>query len=215
MQPNPCSQARSAAEDIHSLEQALSFVQQDDAHELALVLACFRQVHALPQAEIEQVLEQDTGEVLLTAFSWRLLIPAPGPRASMAWEEAEAVMHHRTVWKQPPVISHLVQRACTTGCWQPERTLPFTSSTMTLNLKAMTDFIEYTRQYAPGYIISANLLRAALHESGIDPDLEKVIIDFKAAGVLSPRLSSLSDAARHRSPLYEINPSVFIPSAYR
>ncbi|MFP4034879.1 MAG: hypothetical protein ACLFPB_09750 [Desulfovermiculus sp.] len=49
MKTDPYSQARSAAENIHSLEQALSFVQQDDPHELALVLACFRQVHALPQ----------------------------------------------------------------------------------------------------------------------------------------------------------------------
>ncbi|MFO7877763.1 MAG: hypothetical protein R6U55_14400 [Desulfovermiculus sp.] len=215
MQPNPCSLARSMAEDIHALEQALSFVQHEESHDLALALSCFHNIQALPQAEIEQVLEQDTMEVLLTAFSWRLLIPAPGPRASMAWEEAEAVMHPQTVWKQPPVISHLVQRACTTGCWQPERTLPLTSSTLAHNLEAMTDFIECTRQYAPGYVLSANLLRAALHEAGIHPDLEKVIIDFKAAGVLSPRLSSLSDAARHRSPLYEINPSVFILSPYR
>ncbi|MDZ7759253.1 MAG: hypothetical protein U5L00_03230 [Desulfovermiculus sp.] len=215
MAPNPCSLARSLAEDIHRLEQALAFIHDEAVPELVLALSCFGEAQALPQDEITQVLEDDTADVLLVAFSWRLLLPAPSPRSSMAWEELAPDMRTSTVWKQPAVIGRLVRAACTTGSWLPRQVLPQCSSILPNEPERIESFLDYARQYAPGCEISANLLRAALREAGIHADLERLIIDFKAAGVLSPKLSSLSDTARHASPLYEINPAVFIHSQSR
>ena len=210
MNTNPCAQARCAAEDMHRLELALGFIQEEGIHELALCLSCFENTSAATQQELAEVLGQDTFDVLLTAFSWRLLIPAPQSQASMAWEEASPGMRPSSVWKLPPVISALVQAGRSTGRWQPEHVLPRTSSNLPQYPPTMRNLIDYVRQYAQGHVLSANLLQAALYEAGIRTDLEKVIIDFKAAGVVSPKLSSLLDTARHRSPLYEINPAVFI-----
>lgn len=212
MEPNPCAQARSAAEGIHLLEQALGFTREEDIPGLALALSCLPdKAQAAMQGELAEVLDQDTADVLLTAYSWRLLIPAPDSGSSMAWEEAKPDMRPSCVWKQPPIIRHLVQAGRSTGRWQPERILPLVLSSLPPSPETMTAFIDYVRQYAQGCVLSANLLGAALHEAGIPAGLERLIIGFKAAGVISPKLSSLSEAVRHRSPLYEINPSVFIP----
>jgi len=211
MEPNPCAQARCAAEGIHLLEQALGFTREEDIPGLALALSCLQEAQAATQTELAEVLDQDTADVLLTAYSWRLLIPAPDSGSSMAWDEANPDMRPSCVWKQPPVIRHLVQTGRSTGRWQPERMLPLVSSSLPQSLTTITAFIDYVRQYARGDVLSANLLGAALHEAGIQADLETLIIEFKAAGVISPKLSSLPETARHRSPLYEMNPSVFIP----
>jgi hypothetical protein len=200
------------AEDILHLEQALVFIHDLTVPELALALTCFRENRALSLGELAQVLEDDTADVLLVAFSWRLLLPAPSSRSSMAWEELAPDMRTFAIWKQPAVIGRLVQTASTTGSWLPHRVLPQCSSTLPNEPERTERFLDYARQYAPGAEISANLLRAALGEAGIRADLEKLIIDFKAAGVISPKLASLSDTARHASPLYEINPAVFNPA---
>ena len=212
MAPSPCSLARSMAENIHCLEQALAFIHDLTVPELALALTCFRENRALSPGELAQVLEDDTADVLLVAFSWRLLLPAPSSRSSMAWEELAPDMRAFAAWKQPAVIGRLVQAACTTGSWLPRQVLPQCSSTLPNQPERLENFLVFVRQYAPGGKISANLLRAALGEAGIRADLEKLIIDFKAAGVLSPKLSSLTNTARHASPLYEINPAVFNPA---
>jgi hypothetical protein len=66
------------------------------------------------------------------------------------------------------------------------------------------------RQYAPGSVISGNEIGAALREAGIEANLDTLVAHWKGAGVISPRLSSLRGVAAHRSPQYEINPSVFL-----
>jgi hypothetical protein len=210
MEPNPCSQARCAAEGIHLLEQALGFTREDDIHGLALALSCFQNAQAAMQKELAEILDQDTDDILLTAFSWRLLIPAPRVRSSMAWEDAEPALNPFSVWKQPAIIRNLVQAGRSSGRWQPEYILPLASTSLPRDAEAMAVFMDCVQQYAKGYVLSANLLRAALHEAGISADLERVIIDLKAAGAISPKLSSLLDTACHRSPLYEVNPAVFI-----
>ncbi len=65
------------------------------------------------------------------------------------------------------------------------------------------------REYAPGLVISANELRAAFREAGLECSMDTLIAHWKGAGVISPRLSSMSSVNVHRSPLYELNPSVF------
>jgi hypothetical protein len=211
MQSNPCSRARFEAEKIHLLEQALGFVQQDAQHELALALVSFQGSSYITPEELANILDQETSDVLLLAFSWRMIMPALQNRASLAWEEAQADLGPAAHWKMLPIISHLVRAACSTGCWQPKRCLPQACTALGHTLQRIESFISFVRQYAPGLVISANALHAALREARIPADPEKLIIDCKAAGVLSPRLSSFQDTAHHASPLYEINPCVFCP----
>ncbi|MFO8031949.1 MAG: hypothetical protein R6U22_05345 [Desulfohalobiaceae bacterium] len=212
MQSNPCSLARFEAEKIHHLEQALNFVQEEALHELALALLSFQESNLISQEEIEDILDQDAPDVLLLAFSWRMIIPEPQKRASMAWEEALADTRSSTRWKMPLIVKHLVQAGCSTGSWQPKLCLPQVCATLEHPQEKIISFISFVGQYAPGFVISGNALSAALREARIPADLENLIIECKAAGILSPKLSSFPDTGRQASPLYEINPCVFCPS---
>ena len=207
---SPCSRAKAAAEFMQSLEKSLAFLEDDLLPELAVALFTCWQSEPTSIAELEELLDTETQEVVLLAVAWRLLVPLASARSSLAWEEAPLRMEGDLRLKMPAVIRHLVGEAGQSGVWRPERALPLTSPLLPREPERLARLISYISQYAPGGILSGNALGAAFREAGIEASLDTLIAHWKGAGVISPRLSSLRSAAAHRSPQYEVNPSVFV-----
>jgi len=42
-----------------------------------------------------------------------------------------------------------------------------------------------------------------------------IVSELKACGIISPKLSSLTDSSRVGTPIYELNPSLFVDPASR
>ena len=49
--------------------------------------------------------------------------------------------------------------------------------------------------------------------AGLGQKVDVLIAELKAAGVMSPKLGSLAEVAQTGSPLYELNPSLFMNQA--
>jgi hypothetical protein len=194
---------------MHRLEEALAFVEDDLVPELALALFTCRQAEITSVSELEEVLDRDTQEVLLLGVTWRLILPLASGRSSLAWEEAPLSMGYGLRLKMPAVVRHLVEEAGKSGLWRPEEVLGRTSPLLPQEPEPLAELMSCIRQYAPGSVISGNEIGAALREVGIEASLDTLIAHWKGAGVMSPRLSSLRGIAAHRSPQYEINPSIF------
>jgi hypothetical protein len=197
------------AEDIQLLEKSLAFVQDDLASELALALLSLADSESVSVAELEELLDQEALEVVLLGFTWRMILPVSGGSGTMAWEDARIPVHDGSRLKMPEVVRLLVRQACSSGQWQPDRVLDRTSPLLAGQSSCLPGLRSNIRQYAPGQVISANELRAAFREAGLDLPMDSLVAHWKGAGVLSPRLSSLSSVSTHRSPQYELNPSVF------
>jgi len=206
---NPCSRARAVVEDIQRLERSLSFVQDEHVPELAIALISLAGSGSVSVAELEDLVGQETLEVVLLGFSWRMLLSMSGSSGTMAWEDARVPMHGGARLKMPEVVRLLVRQSCSSGQWQPDRVLEGTSPLLVNHSSCLPGLRSNIRQYAPGQVISAYELRAASREAGLDLSMDTLIAHWKGAGVISPRLSSWSPVAAHRSPLYELNPSVF------
>ncbi len=196
------------AEAIQRLENGLAFVQDELVPELAIGLVTLADARTARMSELLDLLDRDARDVVLLGFSWRMVLPMGS--GSMAWEDARMPMHDRERLKMPQVVRLLVKQACSSGSWQPDRVLNRTSPLLDDDAGRMEQLCSTILQYAPGQVISANELRAAFRETGIQRPMDTLIAHWKGAGVISPRLSSLSSVSAHRSPLYELNPSVFL-----
>jgi len=205
-----CSRARALAEDIQRLEESLSFIDDELVAELAIALICMAEAEAASRAELEDVLGPETGEVVLLGFIWRLFLPSAPAGGSLAWEDARAPLEATAKLRLPSIVGHLVGLARRSGSWRPDQVLPQSSYLLPEEPERLASLMVRITEYAPGGVISANQLGAALHETGLECSLDTLIAHWKGAGVISPRLSSVRSVADHRSPLYEINPSVFI-----
>lgn len=206
-----CSRAKGLAWEVFNLEQALGFVQEEAlVPALALALHHMQSSARCSIAELQEILDQELPEVLNLALDWRMLLPAGSAESNLAWEDLRLDMLSAQKIQIPAVIQLLSTRAARSATWQPELALSGTSEQLGEDRHQLLRLIDYARQYAPGRVLSANQLKACLWEAGLSCNLDALIVEWKAAGVISPRLSSLRSVCAHRSPVYELNPSVFL-----
>jgi len=77
----------------------------------------------------------------------------------------------------------------------------------------MPKLIEGLEEQAENHRIAATKIKKIFSESGLGERVDTLIAELKAAGVMSPKLGSLAEVTRAGSPLYELNPSLFIRKA--
>ena len=53
-------------------------------------------------------------------------------------------------------------------------------------------------------------IKKICNELGLGHRVNALIAELKGSGVMSPKLSSLAEVARTGSPIYELNPSLFV-----
>lgn len=206
---SPCSIGKAWATDIANLEKGLEFIEDQYIHELSIALIQYLDTAQVSVADLQYTLgDKEAQEVLLLGFDWRLILPFTS--GSMAWEDSNPSLDSRASLKVPQVVRLLVQKARKSGFWRPALVLPETSPLLPRDTEIAAKLLEYIFEYAPGHMIGANELGAAFWEAGMDLNLDALIAHWKGAGVISPRMSSLSSVAARRSPVYELHPAVFV-----
>ncbi len=158
--------------------------------------------------------EETKQSLLLLAYKERLLLPIKTSEASMslAWQDRILVAKPGEIYEMPNVIRHLINHAKETGEWNPEIAVkkyleeiaePEAEKMLTVFKEMRREIINST-QHPTTVRITPNLIKQAAEKHTLKVNMNKLIVEFKGGGVISPCISNPSKEGI----TYEINPSL-------
>jgi hypothetical protein len=162
--------------------------------------------------ELETIGGDAAEDVLLAAWRWRLLVPLRTSRSG-EWDDLVLVAGPGEVYQMPNVVRHLVADARRSGRWSPRTAVPRLFRAMgEPSWQRMPDLLRAMRDRASGHVIDAVRIAGACSGVGLEDRVDSLIAELKGGGTMSPRLGPLAEVARAGSPLYELNPCLFVGS---
>ena len=197
---------------MDKLEKALSALLEDAevAVPLAAVLAYASKTGRISYNEVTEITGDNLEEVLLLGNKWRLLLPTKVEKSG-SWEDRLLLCKPGESYELPNIVRYLVQNASKTGHWAPMRAIAEVFKEMDEpDWQKMPELLAELGESARNYQISATQIGQMCSRISLRKKVDVLIAELKAAGVMSPKLGSLAEVSRAGSPLYELNPSLFI-----
>jgi hypothetical protein len=197
---------------MDKLEKAISALLEDAevAVPLAAVLAYASKTGRISYNEVTEITGDNLEEVLLLGNKWRLLLPTRVEKSG-AWEDRLLLCKPGESYELPNVVRYLVQNASKTEHWAPMRAIAEVFKEMDEpDWQKMPELLAELGESARNYQISATQIGQMCSRISLGKKVDVLIAELKAAGVMSPKLGSLAEVSRAGSPLYELNPSLFI-----
>lgn len=193
--------------EINQLESALAFTD-DVAIGLSRMLHMARSETAVTYSAIAAEVSEPE-EAILAAWHWRMLIPAGTASRNLAWENAVLSFAPHTHLRMPPAVRKTVEQAVLTGYWEPHRVLGEVCPILEGRpAKTAAELLRQMGFTARDSVISARDLGGIMKQLRLRGSLDQLIIELKAAGAVSPYLTSTLGLFSGTSPQYEINPSL-------
>jgi hypothetical protein len=191
-----------------ALGSFLNHVQLIDLLVLALALASRK--GRISYHDLKKIANDNLEDVLLLGSEWRLLLPVKTLK-SAAWEDRLLLAEMGDLYEVPNIVRYLVEDASETGDWNSEYAITRLFKEMDEpSWERMPRLVERLWQQAKSYRISAVQIKEICSELGMGDRVDTLIAELKAGGVMSPKLGSLAEVARAESPVYELNPSLFV-----
>ena len=196
---------------MDNIEKALtSFLQRSDAHKMAMLLAEATKTGDISYEVAKAILDEDPEDMLILGYSWRLLLPIRAAKAG-DWEDRMLVLRPGERYQMPNVVRHLVAKAVTTGTWNPEKAiLEVFRSIGEPDIDKMLVLVERMASELKGRRITGVKIKEICKELALDDRVDPLLSELKAVGIMSHKLTSLTEASRAGSPIYEFNPSLLI-----
>jgi hypothetical protein len=177
---------------------------------LARVLAYGSSKGAVCYDEIKQIIGDDLEEVLLMAEEWRLILPIRTKKSS-SWEDRLLIIKDGEAFEMPNIIRYVAREALKTGAWNSENAiLELFKLLGDPNSKQIPELVRSIAEEAGSYKITGNQIKMICLRLGLSNRVDSLIAELKAAGIMSPTLSSLTEVSREGSPIYELNRAVAI-----
>ena len=188
-----------------------TFLGQDRlTHLLARILTLADRLGKLPYKKLEEVAGEDSADLLLLSFQWKLLLPMRSSRGTLEWGDAMLLLQPGETYKMPSVIRCLVEEARQTGHWEADKAIVAALRALgEPELEKMPELVQRLKEESRNYVINAVQIEKICRELGLENRVNPIIAELKGSGVLSPKVSSLTEVIREGSPLYELNPSLF------
>ncbi len=193
------------------LKDALSsFLKSDDAAKIARLLELAVKNRNVSYEEARAVIGEDIEDILILAYGWRILLPVKAAKAG-DWEDKMLTTQPGDTYQAVNVVKHLAENASKTGRWDPEIAIaqafddigePETDKMPTLVARIASE--------VKGHRISGVQIKRLCTELGLGDRVDPLISELKACGILSPKLSSLTESSRTGTPIYEINPCLLV-----
>jgi hypothetical protein len=205
---------------MNRLERALSgLLSQGEltklTNRLAQVLAHASKRGRVAYHEIGEIISGDAEDVLLLGNEWRLIFPVRTLK-SAAWEDRLLVAKPEELYEVPNIVRYLVEEAKITGRWNPKYAITKLFREMgEPDWEQIPKLVKELGQQAKNYKITAVQINAICSELGLGGRVDALIAELKGSGVMSPKLGSLAEVSRARTPIYELNPSLFIKKGGR
>jgi len=160
--------------------------------------------------EIKEIIKDDPEDFLLLADKWRLLLPVRTAKSS-GWEDRLLIIKNVEVYEIPNVIRYLVREAVKTGIWDPEKAIvKLCKELEDPDCTKIPGLVRSIVEEAVNHKITGNQIKSICVQLGLGDRVDGIIAELKAAGIISPRLSSVPEVNREGSPIYELNPSVVL-----
>jgi hypothetical protein len=197
---------------MNKLEKALSKLLEHDelTSRLAPILAHASERGRVSYREVEKMVNGDAEDVLLLGNEWRLLLPVRTLK-SAAWEDRLLLCEPGELYEVPNIARCLVEEASRTGCWDPEHaTTKLFREMGEPDRERMPKLVEELGKQSKDYRIAAIQIKKTCSELGLGDRVDMLIAELKGSGVMSPKLGSLAEVSRAGTPIYELNPSLFI-----
>lgn len=197
---------------MRGLERALSgLLKNAPLRQIAQILAFASATGAISYDEAQKAIDGDPEDALLIAHGQRMLIPLRSRRGTLEWDDAVLLCQPGEDYRMPNVIRHLVGLAAETGNWSPEQAVGQSLREMgEPEWGRMSDLIRRLGEAAVQYRIDADQIRQVCQESKLEDRVDLIIAELKGSGVMSPKLGSMAEALTLKSPVYELNPSLFV-----
>lgn len=195
---------------MNRLEKALSRLlgYGEPASRLAQVLGRAAKRGRISYREVEEVVNDDAGDVLLLGSEWGLIFPVRTLK-SAAWEDRLLVAQPEEFYEVPNIVKYLVEDAQKTGRWEIERTLAKLFRDMgEPNWEQIPELVERLEEQAKDYRITASQIKTVCNELGLEDRVDALIAELKGSGVMSPKLRAIAEVSRAGMPIYELNPSL-------
>jgi len=176
--------------------------------QLAQVLAYAVEKGTISYQEIKELIKDDPGDLLLLADEWRLLLSVTTAKSS-SWEDRLLLLREGEQYEIPNIIKYLVKESLHSGTWDARKAIGGLFKDLGDSLWEMIpDLVRSIQDEAVNQVISSNQIKMICLQFGLSNRVDSLIAELKAAGIISPRLSSAPEVNRHGAPLYELNPSV-------
>jgi len=160
--------------------------------------------------EVRTLIEESADDVLLLASGSRLLVPIKTLK-SAAWEDRVFLAEPGEIYEMPNVIRFLVQNARQTGQWNAADALrEFFRLAGEPEWERIPTIVDRIGGRSEDCRINAVQIKEICDELGLGHRVDVLIAELKGSGVMSPKLSSLAEVGRTGSPIYELNPSLFV-----
>ena len=188
------------------LEEALKRrFPDEDVKLLAKILRKAVEKDSIFYEEVD-VPEEVKEDLLLFLVNERLLLPDKIWK-TLAWDDRIFMLKNGEKYVVPNVVKHLIRKAEETGEWNPEYAveeyLREIREREKEKIMALFRRIKEKLRFRENRL-TPEFLKETMDELGLDLNVEKVIIEFKGGGIISPHLR---DSIRSKQLKYEVNPS--------
>jgi len=196
---------------MNRLQKALGgFLNGEDAHKLAQLLEKAVKTGRVSYEEARRVINGDPEDVLILGYGWRLLLPIRAARTG-DWEDRLLIPQPGQEYEMPNVAKHLVESAKETGNWDPEKAVVEVFENIgDPDSDKMPILVGRMASEVKGHRINGIQIKRICTELGLGDRVDPLVSELKACGIMSPKLSSLTEASREGSPIYELNPSLLV-----
>jgi hypothetical protein len=193
------------------LKTALSsFLEADDAAKMARLLELVVRKRKASYEEAKAVIGEDIEDILILAYGWRLLLPVKAAKAG-DWEDKMLTAQPGDIYQTVNVARHLVKNASKTSRWDPETAITEAFKDIgEPEIDKVRTLVARIGSEAKGRRINGVQIKRLCTELGLGDRVDPLLSELKACGIISPKLSSLTDPSRVGTPIYELNPSLFV-----
>jgi len=197
---------------MNRLEKTLSGLLSygELTNRLAQVLARASKTGRISYSEVTEIVGDNPEDVLLLGNEWRLLLPVRTLK-SAAWEDRLLLAKPGELYEVPNIVKYLVEDARKTGRWEAGRAIAELFRDMgEPNWEQIPKLVERLEKQAKDYRVTAVQIKMVCNKFGLGDRVDALIAELKGSGVMSPKLGSLAEVSRTGTPIYELNPSLFV-----
>ena len=197
---------------MSKLQTALgSFLRSDDAGKVAQILEMVVKNGKVSYDEVTQIVGGDPEDILILGFGWRLLLPVRATKTGVDWEDRMLIPQPGEEYQMTNVTRHLVENAQQTGYWDPEKAIVDVFEDIgDPDSDKMPVLVGRMASEVKGHRISGVRIKQMCIELGLEDRVDPLLSELKACGIMSPKMTSLTEVGREGSPIYELNPSLLV-----
>jgi hypothetical protein len=197
---------------LNRLEKALNGLSSQGGliSRLAQVLAYASERGRVTYHKIEEITSGDAEDVLFLGNQWGLIFPVRTLK-SAAWEDRLLLLEPGEEYEMPNIVRYLVAEAEVTGRWETGRALAELFREMgEPNWEQIPELVRELGQQAKNYRVTAVQIKEVCTRLALGNRVDALIAELKGSGVMNPKLGSLAEVSRAQTPIYELNPALFL-----